>query len=440
MEKKNAKLFLLVLIAFTALAWMGTIKNESESAVAYEEALKNAAIFEEKEIYIDALENYKNALTLNPSNYDVAIKVADMYYKLDDIQGFISTCDTAISLQPKNPIAYERKVNHYIAKHQYSEAISVLKTAVKQIEDNQTLIKLKEELSSKYNEKYVAFNAINDWHVQEDINYIAVENDGKWGMTIKDGSRKIGFEFDYIGAYDKATGVIPCSYNGIYYYMDINGYKKYISEKDYQFLGSFGSELAPAQREDKYGYIDTKFNEQKFEYEYAGAFANDIAAVKKDGKWALINAELENITKFEYDEILVDSNGFCSSFDVIIARKENKYLLLNHEGKQIGKGFYDGAKLPASNDGYIAVKVGDKWGFVSTEGKMVFEPQYQDAKSFSLGLAPIEIEDRWGYINLKNEIVIDTNYMEADVFSSDGSAPVKNGTVWNFIVLCEYDE
>jgi len=440
MEKKNAKLIFMALLAFAAIAWLGTIKNQTESAATYEVALEKADSFEKKGIYIDALNNYKTALEINSDNYDIAIKVADMYYKLNDIQGFITACDAAISLEPENPIAYERKVKHYISKFQYTEAITVLNTATKRIENNETLNKLKVELSTKCIEKYVSFNAVNDWHIQEDINYVAVENNGKWGMTLKDGSREINFEYDYVGAYDQETGVIPCCKDGLYYYIDAQGYKKYISDIEYQFLGSFGSELAPAQREGKYGYIDTEFNEQKFEFEFAGSFANNIAAVKKGGKWALINEKLEPITKYEYDEILMDTNGFCSNFNVIIAKKGDKYLFLNHEGKQIGKETFDMVSLPASNETFIAVKVGEKWGFADSKGKITIEPQYQNAKSFSMGIAPVEIEDRWGYINTKGEIVIETKYLDAGVFSLDGSAPVKNGTVWNFIVLCEYDK
>lgn len=439
MKKGNATLLLIALLIFTAVAWVETIKGQIEDNAEYNEYLQKAASFEEKGIYVDALDNYKKALELNPDSYDIVMKIADMYYQLGDIRGFISACDKAISISPKDPTPYIMKANYYLSKSKYTETIKVVNDAVKVIQDNEEINNLKIELSTKCNEKFVSFTAINDWHVQGKINYVAVEGNGRWGMTLKDGTRKIRQTFDYIGAYDAESGVIPCSYEGEYYYIDINGNKKLVSDIAYQYLGSFGCGLAPAQRDNKYGYIDTNFNEYKFEYEYAGAFANNVAAVKKNGKWALINEKCDVITSFDYDEILMDSNGYCATFNIIIARKGDKYLFIDHQGNTIGTNSFDGAAIPASNDSYIAVKKGEKWGFANQEGNMVIDPQYQDAKSFAMGMAPIEVEDRWGYINIDGKVVIDTKYFDAGVFSQDGSAPVKSISFWNLIVLCEYD-
>ena len=196
--------------------------------------------------------------------------------------------------------------------------------------------------------------------------------------------------------------------------------------------------MAPAQRDGKYGYIDTEFHEQMFELDYAGAFANGVAAVKKGDKWALINCKLKNITDFTYDEILVDSYGYCSMFDRITVRTGDKYFFVDHDGKQIG-ATYDGAAMVAANDGYAAVKVGSQWGFADAKGELVIQPQYENARSFSLGLAPVEENDRWGYINTDGELVVEEKYFDAGVFSPDGAACVKSAAAWSFLVLCEYD-
>jgi len=440
MKKKNAALALVALIAFAAIAWMGTVKGHAENFAAYEECLEKAANFEAKGIYIDALDNYEQALELNPKEYTLVLKIADMYYQLGDIEGFLATCDKAIGMNPEDPTPYVNKTNYYMDKTQYTEAIKVLNSAARVIENNEEMDNLRKELSTRCIEKYVSFTTIGDWHVQGETNYVAVEDNGKWGMTLKDGTRKIRLSYEYVGAYDAETGVIPCCYEGAYYYMDLQGNRKLIPDHAYQTLGAFGCGLAPAQRNGKYGYIDVDFNEKNFEYEYAGAFANDVAAVKKNGKWALINSGLELITDFIYDEILVDSNGFCSLYDVIVACRNGKYVFIDHAGNAIGSGYFDGAALPASNDSYIAVKKGEKWGFADQTGSIAIEPQYEGAKSFSMGVAPVEIQDRWGYINTEKELVIETKYFDAGVFSQDGSAAVKNYTVWNFIVLCEYDD
>jgi len=55
----------------------------------------------------------------------------------------------------------------------------------------------------------------------------------------------------------------------------------------------------------------------------------------------------------------------------------------------------------------------------------LIEAQYEDAKMFSDGLAPVKQDGKWGYINLEGEVVIDFAYDVANVFS-EGLAVVGN--------------
>lgn len=84
MKKGNAKLVLIGLLAFTALAWLGLLKNQIDSSSAYRKYLEQGQRYEEKGIYIDALESYEKALELNSGSYDITMKLADMYYQVGD--------------------------------------------------------------------------------------------------------------------------------------------------------------------------------------------------------------------------------------------------------------------------------------------------------------------------------------------------------------------
>ena len=96
MKKGNAKLVLIGLLAFTALAWLGLLKNQIDSSSAYRKYLEQGQRYEEKGIYIDALESYEKALELNSGSYDITMKLADMYYQVGDYKGFLACCDKAI--------------------------------------------------------------------------------------------------------------------------------------------------------------------------------------------------------------------------------------------------------------------------------------------------------------------------------------------------------
>ena len=57
----------------------------------------------------------------------------------------------------------------------------------------------------------------------------------------------------------------------------------------------------------------------------------------------------------------------------------------------------------AFSEGLAAVKMG-RWGFVDKTGKVVINPQFDDAGSFSDGLAVIKLGGQFGYTGYHREI------------------------------------
>lgn len=80
------------------------------------------------------------------------------------------------------------------------------------------------------------------------------------------------------------------------------------------------------------------------------------------------------------------------------------------------------------NEGVIPVNtVSGKTGFTDITGKMVIKPQYETAKYFSEGLAPVRIYQNWGYIDSTGKIVIKPAYDDAEPFSGGLGRVMKNG-------------
>ena len=435
MKKNNAILVMIALIFFTAIGWYAVFNNKAEMQKQYDEYINLAKKFEEKEIYVDALDNYRSALELNPNDYDITMKMAEMYYKLGDKNGFIEMNEAAIKINPSGIDPYLDEAKYYLEIADYKNALNVTERAEKWIQDNEELNSLISELSVKAVNKYVSFERCMDWHVQDDGSYIPAYLGDKWGLIDSNGMKKIQPKFDYLGAYDCESGVLPACLEGEWYYIDLKGYKKLVGDNKYQF----GNGLAPAQKNNSYGYIDKDFNEQKFEFNFAGSFANNVAAVQKGNKWAIIDNKLNEITGFDYDEIKTDTYGYCSMYGIIAVKAGNVWSLIDLSGKPISNDTFEEVKLPASKDEPVAVMKNKKWGYVDSKGAVVIEPKYDDAYSFSLGLAPVKVNNKWGYINLKNALVIDSVYEEAYPFSSDGRAVINDGYFYDFIVLCKYD-
>src|SRR5438067_6099951 len=51
------------------------------------------------------------------------------------------------------------------------------------------------------------------------------------------------------------------------------------------------------------------------------------------------------------------------------------------------------------HQGLAPVQVGDEWGYIGSTGKMVIDPEYEQAGTFQEGLAPVKITGKWGYID-----------------------------------------
>jgi len=63
------------------------------------------------------------------------------------------------------------------------------------------------------------------------------------------------------------------------------------------------------------------------------------------------------------------------------------------------------SKKPEESVGLFPIILNGKWGYIDTTGKIVINPQFDEAWWFSEGLARIKIGDRWGYIDKTGKYV-----------------------------------
>ncbi len=65
--------------------------------------------------------------------------------------------------------------------------------------------------------------------------------------------------------------------------------------------------------------------------------------------------------------------------------------------------------LPAPS---FASESGGKWSYT-----VVAEPQFEDVRNFSEGLAAVRVDGKWGYIDASGEMVIEPQFVLASDFS-----------------------
>ena len=73
-----------------------------------------------------------------------------------------------------------------------------------------------------------------------------------------------------------------------------------------------------------------------------------------------------------------------------------------------------------------------KWGFINKTGEWIIASKFEEAFSFSEGLAAVQFFGNWGYIDRTGEWVIQPAYKDAKPFSEGLACAMKNNT-WGFI-------
>ena len=69
----------------------------------------------------------------------------------------------------------------------------------------------------------------------------------------------------------------------------------------------------------------------------------------------------------------------------------------------------------------------------------MIDPTYDEAKSFSNGLAAVRKGDQWGFINKENKLVIDYQFTDTGYMDSNGICPVRTDTLVDLTESSEVD-
>jgi hypothetical protein len=121
---------------------------------------------------------------------------------------------------------------------------------------------------------------------------------------------------------------------------------------------------------------------------------------------------------------------------------DSKQNVTSQTGKLVIQPQFDDAYR--FSEGLAAVKIGDKWGFIDKTGKLVIPPQFESIsesyenearsfKSFSEGLAAVKLgENKWGYIDKTGKFVIPPKFASVTSFS-EGVARVWIGNKSGYI-------
>lgn len=427
---------MMTILCMLIVSWKNLLGYYSSITETYQSHIKKAEAYMEKKIYIDAVGEYELALQVKSDDYDIAMKIVDLYDELKNESGWIKACQNAISADKLQQEPYIRLVNYYMENAKLQDAYSVLKEAEKNLKDLTEIHTRILDIKGRYSLENMRYESIMPFGYSDNLKtgYAVVSLGGQKGIIDTDRDIVVSIKYDNIGI--PGQDVTPICQENEWFYINEDGYRKLVPDHPAEYLGTFHDNYAPAKINGYYGYLDKKMQEYHFEYEYAGCFANGIAAVKRDGKWAVINTSFENVIGFDFDEILMDDYGFCSTYGVFFASQGGKYYLYDTNGNCISESF-DDACLFASDEP-AAVKKDGKWGFISKSGEIVTEFKYENAVSFNLGYAPYCEKNKWGCIDEKGDVLIEPTFDSMQSFSHNGYALAELDGIQEFVVITIY--
>jgi hypothetical protein len=132
--------------------------------------------------------------------------------------------------------------------------------------------------------------------------------------------------------------------------------------------------------------------------------------IKINGKWGITNTQRILQVPIIYDDIKPNYVG-----DIFRVIYNGKHGYINHKGNYIIPPLYDEISLFQSslrynddnkqwlpshlNSDIAEYRVGDKWGYIDINGKVITDAIFSVAYSFISNVAPVMKEDKYGLIN-----------------------------------------
>ena len=432
---------ILGLVGLLAVSWLAAVNDMVSIPKKIKEHIAKAEILEDKQIYVDAVDEYQGALEYEPDDVELSMKMAEDYLAYGENKKFISTCQKVAEENQKDTMALDTLMKYYQDNKQEDRAVKYLKTFTKNYPKNENAHKWLKELQGTYTRLFCKYDQLSAIYNDSMVVYDEINN--LYGAVDASGRELAACQYKEMHPYSEDGYALVLRDNDTYAYLDRDGLARKAPDEGYTDLGLLNDDRVPACKDGKYGFLDDTMEEKTdFSWEALSSVSNRLAAAEKDGKWAIINRNGKTKTDYIYDDVVMDENGICSNQKVFIVKEGESYHIVSSKGKNVGEETFDNAKA-FTRDGYAAVEKNGKWGFVDAEGNLVIDCQYDDALSFTSGYAAVKQGDVWGYIDTENTMAIEPDFALATALSTEGTAAVKmvneDGEIWQLIQLSIFE-
>ena len=432
--KDYKKLMPILLIFLAFIGIYSRVNDLNNLEKKYNTYLEEAREKSQEKIYVDAITSYEQVLKLRDT-LAINMEIAQMFLDKGKDKEIVNWGEKVIEKYPKNIEGYEYLITYYNSQEKYEKCFEWYEVVTKRGLYSEKIEDIM--LNLKYEYEFVSGGC--DQASEFSGKYCVVSRDERYGLATQKGKLAVKYIYKQMGVC--SAELIPVEdESGEFYFINVDGERKMnpAALDNINRLGPISNERYIVGNSEGVYYADLNGNIILGPYEDATSFTYERAAVKDNGLWYLIDLEGNKLSD-GYLEFAEDVKEVVMRNGLAFARSEDGYVALDIQGKRVGKQFYEDAKCFQDNT-YTAVKIDGLWGYIDNQCKIVIEPQYEDAKAFSNGLAAIQMDGLWGYIDMDGKIAVEPVFYAANNINSAGSAyvaPKENS--WKLMKFMRFD-
>ncbi len=430
------KLMLILPFVILVIIALGNLSsgNEEEDLLAQQETLiEEADAFAADQIYTRASERLKQAIALNVGDIDgIEAKLCEYYIADENYNDWLSLVAKRMSKASASEAEIVSAIEYYRDEKKYDKMLSTIDSGLELYPDSQKMVEIRDSLiysysysDLKYDDAAPAFDGKR-----------AVSKDGKWGYSLSNSGSQ--FEFDYDKAVSFCEDMAAVYSSGQAIMIDDN-MKRYSVCHDNTVDGVFiyDGNMAVLTAGSKYVLCDKEMEIVGEPYDFIGTIADGLRPVQTGDKWMFLDEKGKKTDLDGYDGIALNDRYEAFFNKIAFVSENGSYKMIGTDGEPINDAVFEDAYPFMEKNSYAAVKQNNKWGFANEKGEIVIPCQYDEAKSFSYGLAAVKTGDKWGYIDRNGKIIIPAEYLSAEPFR-DSQALVKSDDGLGSILLDYY--
>lgn len=417
----------------------------------YEACIRQAKEQEEKGLYLNAISSYKDALEIYDEDPEIKYQILCDYKQMGDMENWNFAADLFIQNFPEDTEdgtlvrLYGEMADFYYENKDYEELVPLLNELRKKrfLSDAS---QLQEKVNAYYQEIRSIYTVINcdSPYLSDFYQGFAVKTmEGVMGqfLVMENGEAYHAEPFEEIFLLDKEKGYSLVKEQGQYKVYTAAGYLKDADAQGLSEARYYSQAYLAGKKDGKFRMYTSDFQDAGFgEWDDFHLIAPGAACIRTGDVCQLLlgnsvlQTEGESWSDIKYNERGVKENG--THFFV---GREGNYSLISVDAEKMSyeilmEGLEDAQAFSTKEP--AAIKQNGTWGFVSVDGEIVIEPQYESAKSFSYGYAPVKIDGMWTLVDTEGTQIMEPQFLDMGAPTEAGIVPVQTASRrWDLISL-----